>query len=1700
MSANPVAQSPNSGSPGKQSPSQPAPLHPEIRSVVSLTIAHAHKIYFSGPLIRRIERQPDGQKPSRDEGWTEVWAQLGGTTLSIWDMKEIQEASRHGKEVPPAYVNVTDAFVQVLGSVTVPATATQPSKRYTNVLTLNTAGSNLLLFSCPSTNALISWASALRLSAWEKSRLEEVYTAHLIRITLNRPNAPTSLVRGKLEGWTRIRVAGQTDWKRVWMVVSAGQMDGISVGPDSTANGTFSSAQQPKRKRMSSLFSRDQIPQGPTGPVKPIITMYAGPKPKERKKPLLSFRDVTQAFAVYPERPELISRSTLIKLEGLLGDEEMAQSMKSREGWILFMPEIEGASGNQAMEMLKWVIAVHDAFDMYGRPTAWTWDPREPISLMFAYPVGPQRDLLFLDREAVESLDPRDDRTSAIRTKLLELLTERMRQQQPQLVQPRASTSRTSSEQPPTLPPISMGGSEPGAQALQNGSPSSAAASIGPQLPPLSFSGTHNQDRMLTPITEGGSIMTHGRGMSMDATTSINPTSPVATAAGQAAPDKSEPPPPVLDRGYTNSPRPTATSPPPTSPSPNVGGTSISSADVRPSVQSVRSSHSIDRVGGTASPPIQNVPKSPPPSTLPRTTSVSASVSSQSPSTTTKFETPSISASASASASGAKDSRISSNATSNQLSVTSATNEPLVSPYSPLHKPIAMALTDSRDSGERSNSPRASILTSPYSLGGDHYLAGDTISVLTSPHSIHDEAIATRASGEFQGLAQASANLHATSPPAGPGRKDSATGQTFPPSASARKPSGGTHEPEDNFLNEAGALYFMHQSRLEGGGDAVAGGVGNKQPRQVPMPTASDDEEDEEEEESESEEEFPKPPGAGLGLVASGNINNKSGRSPPVRQATPLVFGDRAQPASTSASASPKSPLGIAQAQAHAGPSSPPPPPRMSPMAAVGMPGSSQPLSPVAPLRFNHDRSGSVAGAGMSANNNAVASSSSSTRAGLGRKPSGARAQANSRMPPYNGTLPASHHSQQLTEEEEEEEGSAAASSANTDDQKTTTNMQAIHQRPPLPTSISAGSATSGNNASVSSPAPPPPQPPKSVFNNNNSNDDSAANEDVLAALSYLNVADGDATGTSGSDGQHQPPLSASSMGSGPQQKEQQQFKSSFAPSSSAAKRKAKAQAQQAAHHAATHKPGRANGRKKSKVAGAWNDSSDEEDEDDEDEDEDADSDVDPVAQRMQGSASSHGQQGRPSVYGQLAGDMAGQQGPPPHLRAPRTLPQPPSSSGSRPGTDDHHNNYAQPRRLPSDQFSDRRTYYGDDGTQIRLQSEVPQPGAARQTVWSQVLDPGRNVNPLEQNTRDTFVQLEPSETMTKAFTPQGLLSAGLQDRQDRSAKRQEELARETGASLINVPNKPPPPQTGLLGAITAHERERKREGGVGAALTEREREKRLAEERQRRFDEQQRQQMEQMQQGGSMYGGYGYNPMMNPMMMGMNPMMMNPMMTGGLTPMMTGGGMNPMMTGGGMNPMMGYPGMLNPQQMYAAQQAAAAAYQQAMMAFSTTGSQVGGEGGQPGMGPMGPHMSGGGMSPIGQNMSGGGMSPMGQNMAGGGMSPMGQNMTGGGMPGFDPRMSMMSMPMMGGMGGMGGGSGMGMGMAPTMSGNFDSRFPPGAGGSPSGSGAHGENGGLLPPGGHTGPSSQTNSPIGRGSPLVRPTDGGNDRPGTPKH
>jgi CCR4-NOT transcriptional complex subunit CAF120 len=824
-----------------------------------------------------------------------------------------------------------------------------------------------------------------------------------------------------------------------------------------------------------------------------------------------------------------------------------------------------------------------------------------------------------------------------------------------------------------------------------------------------------------------------------------------------------------------------------------------------------------------------------------------------------------------------------------------------------------------------------------------------------------------------------------------------------PPKSNTAR-SSPTEEPND-FINEAGALYYMQQS------DPVASGSGTHL-QQSMQPHPDDDETSPDESDSQPNNK---------GSTSTKNADAKL----PRRRSTAVTFNG------TNAYAG----IDTTATNVHS-------PPTV--MASGTMPVDR--LSP--------------------------------TRSGLGRKPSGARAQSATTRP-YNGAESIS--SQTLTETDE--------------------SMPSIRRR----------------------------QASELAYDD--------ATGEAYAALTYLDRTDADIVTESSTA----PPLNpkieplnvqhaerasgSSSQQPGPATGDAVPYKSTFAPTNKAAERKLKAQAQQAAAHAATHRPGRANGKRKMKDPDAWESSEEEEEEEDEEEDDD-DDDMDsdgqkPQARGLQSVPSSSNHAVRLQIQTMQTGPNDYNQDVPPtpsHLRPARNLPQiPPTRDQSTCHkhsviltfplmnsfiAGDFHQAQPMPRRQTTEQYNDqyRRTQY-EDGTPIRTQAEFPQPGPSRQ-VWSQVLDPGRTPGRAPQpdqpsnNGRDTFVQLEPSETMTKAFTPQGLLSAGLQDKEDRSARRQEELARESGASLINVPNKPPPPQTGLLGAITAHERERKREGGVGAALTEREREKRLAEERQRRFDDHQRQQLDQMQQGGSMYGGqFGFNPMMmgiNPMM-GMNPMMtgngMNPMMGGGMTPMMTGGGMapfNPMMTG-----QMGYPGMMggfNPQHMFAAQQAAQV-YHQAMMAFSVAGSQVGGEGGNGGGAPSQVNPGMGGMNPGMGNVNAG---------MGAGMTPA----MGVGMGGYDPRMSMMGMPM------MGMGMGMGMGVAsPQMTNQmplgvqmtgmsaFDPKSSPGgANGSPAGEP------GLLQPNQNAQFSSRTSSPAGRGSPLARggPETADRGRPSRP--
>jgi CCR4-NOT transcriptional complex subunit CAF120 len=108
---------------------------------------------------------------------------------------------------------------------------------------------------------------------------------------------------------------------------------------------------------MSSLFSSkpSSPPPPPIAITSPSIALYASEKPKDRKKPIIIMTDVKQAFAVYPERVELINVSTLIKIVGTVRLQDTAQGMKGVDGWLLLMPH-HSKEVAPPTEMINWII------------------------------------------------------------------------------------------------------------------------------------------------------------------------------------------------------------------------------------------------------------------------------------------------------------------------------------------------------------------------------------------------------------------------------------------------------------------------------------------------------------------------------------------------------------------------------------------------------------------------------------------------------------------------------------------------------------------------------------------------------------------------------------------------------------------------------------------------------------------------------------------------------------------------------------------------------------------------------------------------------------------------------------------------------------------------------------------------------------------------------------------------------------------------------------------------------------------------------------------------------------------------------------------------------------------------------------------------------------------------------------------------
>ncbi|BEJ16455.1 hypothetical protein CspHIS471_0510600 [Cutaneotrichosporon sp. HIS471] len=1559
--------------------------------VVELISYQPQKTYVSSPpeLEMIFARTSAGQQPrqgapgSPTNDWDAVWLQLAGTSLSMWSMKETRAAAAAGTKVPPTYFNITESTLELLSPL--PPPPHRPgSHTHKHVFSLNTAGSNRLLFSCPTDKDLVHWTTGLRLAAWERSRLEEIYTGHLIQAGRREP--PPPLVAGHLEGWVRVRVMGGIEWHRLWLVLS---------DPAATSSETTGT----QGKRRSSFFGLGHEKNEPIKEPNTGVTMasfYNEPRTSKNRTssfPVITVTNVTQTYAMFPERLEVISQSNLMKVVGRVSGELVTIEGGLREsGWAMIMPEAPGGDNSTAANkasplgtMMRWVTAFHDAFKLYGRPQRYSWNENDSRSLFFGYPRGEFRADLFLSMDEAMRANQRLN-TPAIRAQFISILQRRtslrsgveqvggapLEDEDPKIAQERAYMRQAQQEsaathqaqqqqqqqqqdgpgQSFTLPPLQFSDendqdSGPGATAAVAG-----AAAAGALAAAGAAAMFHDDPRALTPITESdasrhNSARRPTEGTGAEVGTALGSPTPVSRTipANSMAPHAYQPDVPPGQQGWAQN----QSRAPVQKGDVVTGGAAIGTAAANPTAPPVRPVSMATFGNRTSSDEIPSTAATTPAVTSPsreastrqgtlRSEDSQPTAWSQSSGVTPRGTSPNaVNASYNSSFVNAAPMSPPANSVPNGMTPPVQRDSPAPPPIAKSPgmmlnaavsgKPEAVKPTplqfaqqppqnaQSFGPGPQANQPQfVNQPSSPPVAAHPPPAAATSQSSHSHSKSSHATIPAVAAGAAAAGAAALGAQTFASQSP--PRHSPLSDGTLHQPKPSRSQRMSMTEVP--GLREEPAAMYLMNMveepalpAGLQGNkvtaaqgpsaAAVVAPAVANAPPhnmspvRQAPAPA-------------------PAPASPPKPMPAS---PRRAVPPPAAALAEPVTVSTRAAAPHMSPPpnfSNPPAPANGPMANSLLA-SPPPPPPKASPPAntsanfsstavyvagagagavALGAaaahysqsPPAREPSPPLSPFSVGSDKPSRPAIV------TALDPQQYHSRTSVQRKPSGARAQ----QQPLSAVRSSSGGSGEIVNAiqgrvDGGQVGRNATSPGTTDDHPIDNRVL------PSPPAIAINSSTS-----------PTTRAPNNVNASSKMHDFAP---DTAAFLAYA-----DESPVLHAQGRPQLP-------SPPQPA--QEARSSFAPSKQATERRAKAEAAAAEHQRAMNLPG-AGRQKAAQKPDNWDGSDTDESEDDED--------TAVPAQERRGSRALPSLPQPPTIqqpayqpqqpqqfkqqpqlnqqqynqqqfhqqqqfYGGPGGPANGDRFEPPNMNNLSINDPHYDRPRSRSPPAPHRHLPPQPQQLPQELEMPRQ--------QQQRAAPLPQPPAAKTNVWNANFEVEHGMD-----RKGTFVELEePQVALTKAFTPGGLIQAGMQDKRDRSAKRQEEVARETGSALVNVPEPPPPPQTGLVGAVAAHERDRKNAGGIGATLTDRDRERRLAEDRQRKIDELQRQQMDHMQHqytGGGMFQGqfpgYGY---------GMPPMGYNP-----------------------------YGMPMNPAAQQQAMMAAQMAYQQTMMAMSQAGSQAG--------------------------------------------------------------------------------------------------------------------------------------------------------------
>lgn len=290
--------------------------------------------------------------------------------MSLWSVEKMQQAVAEGRTVGPTFLKLTDVFVSAVDTKTIQP-AGRPPPQCEWVFSLNNAASNRILFAPEedkqtnqsTLDALKMWINCIRLSEWEIYKLNNIFTGTLLGLR-GEQSQRSPLVKGRHEDWVQIRVPGDAEWRRAYLVVS----DGHTPAKSKRRLSSFMS--------LSSQQSNNLNDQGHGGP---SASFYAT---KRSKKPFLTYTNVTVAQAVFPEAEQLIPSTAVAKIEGFyywdmsefpeapegLHLKEKLQLAKLASGkgedhaTTLLMPDQESASQDRQGAMLAWVLAFADIF------------------------------------------------------------------------------------------------------------------------------------------------------------------------------------------------------------------------------------------------------------------------------------------------------------------------------------------------------------------------------------------------------------------------------------------------------------------------------------------------------------------------------------------------------------------------------------------------------------------------------------------------------------------------------------------------------------------------------------------------------------------------------------------------------------------------------------------------------------------------------------------------------------------------------------------------------------------------------------------------------------------------------------------------------------------------------------------------------------------------------------------------------------------------------------------------------------------------------------------------------------------------------------------------------------------------------------------------------------------------------------------